>query len=608
MTRGQPPGGRLSAWNVRRALRDGPCPVGRSALLLACLVMVALPLFAAPAAAQATIGAGRRFALLIANARYPDAKAPLAAVGRDARLLADELRRHEFDVDLRENVTREDMQTVLDGFYGKINAGSAAFLYFGGYGIQVNRQTFLLPVNAQIWSDTEVRKEGVSLDGVLAEMNRRGARVKIAVVDAARENPYERRFRASWAGLAPVDTPEGTLVLLAAPPGKLVREPAGEPSLFMGELVKELRTPNLSAEEAFAHTRMGVSRASNTEQVPWVSSSLIEEFHVAKPSGASGAAAGPGPRAPEPDAAPARAPRARTMALNTPPQALPAPAPPAPAPAVAPPPPAPVAPPPAAATPAPAPPPVQATAAISPPKPGPQRGETLRDCGDCPEMVVLPAGSFEMGSGSTPFDRPVHKVTFAKPFAMSATEITVDQWNQCVESGACKYRPPGGGSGARPVTNVSWYDAKDYVGWLSGKTRQSYRLPSEAEWEYAARGGARTAYAWGAQIGAGKANCRECRPGQDEQILDAGRFAPNGFGLFDMAGNAAEWVEDCWSDDYRSASPEGAPWLRGACGQRVLRGGSFDSSAAYVKPSARFRYDADVRYYANGFRVVRVLP
>ncbi|MDR7035792.1 formylglycine-generating enzyme required for sulfatase activity [Methylobacterium sp. BE186] len=572
-------------------------------LLLACLAAIVLPLVPLPACAQATIGAGRRFALLIANARYPDAKAPLAAIGRDARLLADELRRHEFDVDLRENVTREDMQAVLDGFYGKINAGSAAFLYFGGYGIQVNRQTFLLPVNAQVWSETEVRKDGISLDGVLAEMNRRGARVKIAVVDAARENPYERRFRASWAGLAPVDTPEGTLVLLAAPPGKLVREPTAEPSLFMGELVKELRTPNLSAEEAFAHTRMGVSRASNTEQVPWVSSSLIEEFHVAKPS--AGAAS-------QPDLAPVRVPRARTTALNAPPAAAPPPAP-APQPAPALPPPAaaaPVPPPPPAAAPAPA--PVQATAAISPPagpaKAAPQRGETLRDCGDCPEMVVVPAGSFEMGSASTPFDRPVHKVTITKPFAMSATEITVDQWNQCVEGGACKYRPPPGGSGARPITNVSWYDAKDYVGWLSGRTRQGYRLPSEAEWEYAARGGARTAYAWGAQVGAGKANCRECRPGQDEQLLDAARFAPNGFGLFDMAGNAAEWVEDCWNDDYRNAPADGSAWLRGGCGQRVLRGGSFDSSASYVKPSARFRYDADVRYYANGFRVVRALP
>ncbi|WP_165937958.1 SUMF1/EgtB/PvdO family nonheme iron enzyme [Methylobacterium segetis] len=572
-------------------------------LLLACLAAIVLPLVPLPACAQATIGAGRRFALLIANARYPDAKAPLAAIGRDARLLADELRRHEFDVDLRENVTREDMQSVLDGFYGKINAGSAAFLYFGGYGIQVNRQTFLLPVNAQVWSETEVRKDGISLDGVLAEMNRRGARVKIAVVDAARENPYERRFRASWAGLAPVDTPEGTLVLLAAPPGKLVREPTAEPSLFMGELVKELRTPNLSAEEAFAHTRMGVSRASNTEQVPWVSSSLIEEFHVAKPS--AGAAS-------QPDLAPVRVPRARTTALNAPPAAAPPPAP-APQPAPALPPPAaaaPVPPPPPAAAPAPA--PAQATAAISPPagpaKAAPQRGETLRDCGDCPEMVVVPAGSFEMGSASTPFDRPVHKVTITKPFAMSATEITVDQWNQCVEGGACKYRPPPGGSGARPITNVSWYDAKDYVGWLSGRTRQGYRLPSEAEWEYAARGGARTAYAWGAQVGAGKANCRECRPGQDEQLLDAARFAPNGFGLFDMAGNAAEWVEDCWNDDYRNAPADGSAWLRGGCGQRVLRGGSFDSSASYVKPSARFRYDADVRYYANGFRVVRALP
>jgi formylglycine-generating enzyme required for sulfatase activity len=223
-------------------------------------------------------------------------------------------------------------------------------------------------------------------------------------------------------------------------------------------------------------------------------------------------------------------------------------------------------------------------------------------------MVVLPAGSFEMGSASTPFDRPVRRVTFAKPFAIARYETTVEEWNRCAEAGACKFRPAAGAAGNQPITNVSWYDAKDYVAWLSARTHQTYRLPTEAEWEYAAHGGATSAFAWGQQVGAGKANCRDCRSGTSPQIVEAGHFPPNGFGLFDLAGNAAEWVEDCWSDDYRNAPQDGSASLRGACGQRVLRGGSFDSSAAYVKPSARFRYDADVRYYANGFRVVRAMP
>jgi len=543
------------------------------------------------ASAQGYIGVGRRFALLIANVRYPDANAPLPSIGKDARLLAEELRRNDFDVDLRENLTREDTQLVLDGFYSKINAGSAALFYFGGLGIQVGRQSYLLPVNAQIWSETETRRDGINLDAVLTEMNRRGAKVKIGIVDAARANPYERRFRASSAGLAPVDAPEGTLVLFTAPPGKVLRDGSNDVSLFMGELLKELRTPNLTAEEVFAHTRMGVSRASNTEQVPWVASSLIEEFQFTKPA-TSGTlpSTAQAARIPESEAAPPRISRPRQTS---------------PAPTLAQGPPVP-----AQTPPVPAQPPTVVAAIPPVPAVVPKQrgGESIRDCEDCPEMVVLPPGSFEMGSASTPFDRPVRRVTIAKPFAMARYEITLEEWNRCVEAGACKYRSTEAGPGHKPITNVSWYDAKEYAAWLTAKTHQTYRLPTEAEWEYAAHGGANSAFAWGQQVGAGKANCRDCRSGTNPQIVEAGQFPPNGFGLFDMAGNAAEWVEDCWSDDYRGAPQDGSASLRGNCGQRVLRGGSFDSSAAYVKPSARFRYDADVRYYANGFRVVRAMP
>ncbi len=250
-------------------------------IFLAFFALSGMLLTAGPGQAQNPIGAGRRFALLIANSRYPDAQGSLPTIVKDGRLLAEELRRSDFDVDLRENLRREDVQATLDAFYAKLNAGAAAFVYFGGYGIQVERQSYLIPVNAQIWSETEVRRDGISLDAILSELNRRGVRVKIAVVDAARQNPFERRFRASSAGLAPVDAPEGSLILFSAPPGKLVREEDGDISLFVSELGKELRAPNLTAEEAFTHTRIGVSRASKGDRVPWISSSLIDEFRFA---------------------------------------------------------------------------------------------------------------------------------------------------------------------------------------------------------------------------------------------------------------------------------------------------------------------------------------
>ena len=224
-----------------------------------------------------------RVALLIGNANYPDASTPLSTTIRDARTLADEFRRTEFDVDLKENVGREDMQRAIDAFIGKIRPGMVALFYFSGYGIQVARQTYLIPVNAQVWTEAEVRRDGISLDALLAEMQRKGAKVKIVIIDASRRNPFERRFRASAAGLAALDAPDGTLAMYSAAPGKVINEGSGPNSLFVGELIKELRVPNLTAEEVFNRARIGVSRASNNEQVPWVASSLVDEFYFGSP-------------------------------------------------------------------------------------------------------------------------------------------------------------------------------------------------------------------------------------------------------------------------------------------------------------------------------------
>ncbi|MGA8601783.1 MAG: formylglycine-generating enzyme family protein, partial [Beijerinckiaceae bacterium] len=237
-------------------------------------------------------------------------------------------------------------------------------------------------------------------------------------------------------------------------------------------------------------------------------------------------------------------------------------------------------------------------------------GDSLRDCPDCPELIVIPPGSFDMGAAATPFDRPVHRVTLAEPFAMSRNEITFDDWDKCVAAGACRFKPDdrGWGRGDHPVINVSWSDAKEYVAWLAQKTGKAYRLPSESEWEYAARGGTKSPFYWGTQVGTRMANCRDCQTGEPVQTLGVGSFPPNPFGLNDMAGNAAEWLEDCWNESYRGAPSDGSAWTSGQCSLRVLRGGSFDTQSAYLKSAARFRYDSDVRYFGNGFRVARKLP
>src|SRR5947209_10269455 len=239
--------------------------------------LVALILLAPMAARMSSAQQGEsRVALLIGNAAYPDAESPLKEPVSDAKAMAEELRRQGFEVDVGENLSKEAMQRALERLYGKVTFGSTALIFFSGYGIQSNRQSYMIPVNAKIWSELDVRRDGFSLDAVLAQMNVKGARVKIAILDASRRNPFERRFRSYSQGLAPITAPKGTLVMCSATPGTVADD--ATPGLFVAELLKEMRKPGLTVEEVFNRTRMDVVRASKEQQVPWFSSSLGEEF------------------------------------------------------------------------------------------------------------------------------------------------------------------------------------------------------------------------------------------------------------------------------------------------------------------------------------------
>jgi len=222
--------------------------------------------------------AGDRYALVIGNAKYPDADAPLKEPINDARDVADELKRDGFTVETGENLNGDGMRRAFDRLYNKLKPGSVALVFFSGYGIQSNRQSYMMPVDAQIWSEADVRHDGFSLETILGEINSRGAGVKIALIDASRRNPYERRFRTFSAGLAPVIAPNGSLVMYSAALSSVISDNGGDHSLFVQELLKEIRVPDLPADETLNRTRMGVTRASRGEQVPWISSSLAEDF------------------------------------------------------------------------------------------------------------------------------------------------------------------------------------------------------------------------------------------------------------------------------------------------------------------------------------------
>jgi len=242
----------------------------------------------------------------------------------------------------------------------------------------------------------------------------------------------------------------------------------------------------------------------------------------------------------------------------------------------------------------------------------------FKDCANCPHMMIIPAGEFTMGSPPAEQQAEAqHRVTLAAPFAVSKFEITFDDWDVCVQDSGCdnaRLNDEGWGRGRHPVIHMSFDLAKTYVTWLSRKTGKPYRLLTEAEWEYAARAGTTTTFAFGDSLSPGSANYNASTDGSGpseenrQKTVPVGSFLPNAFGLHDMHGNVSEWVEDCFHNDYTAKAPtDGSAWVKGDCTGRVLRGGSWEDSAAELRSAARvgeYRYNSS---YTDGFRIARSL-
>jgi formylglycine-generating enzyme required for sulfatase activity len=244
-------------------------------------------------------------------------------------------------------------------------------------------------------------------------------------------------------------------------------------------------------------------------------------------------------------------------------------------------------------------------------KPGQVFRDRLKSGRDGPEMVVIPGRKFRMGDiqgvGGKD-EQPVHEVVIKKPFAVSQYEITFDQYDEFAKATGRKLPDDEGfGRGRQPVIYVSWNDAVAYARWLSQQTGKHYRLPTEAEWEYAARGGTETTYWWGNEMKQGLANCIGCGSRWDnKQTAPVGSFKPNPVGLYDTTGNVSEWVQDCWHEDYKGAPLDGSAWEQrngGDCGLRGVRGGYWNN--AYRRSSYRVWNRGSVRLHGIGFRLVR---
>ncbi len=566
------------------------------------LVLAALLLTTAGAEAE------QRVALVIGNSAYPDI--PLANPVNDATLMATTLRAQGFDVIEALDVGENAMKRAVKDFGNRLKAAQGEALglfYYAGHGLQVRGENFLIPVDAEIEDEGDVDIYAISANAILRTIEDAHNGLNIVILDACRNNPFARSFRTVSRGLALMEAPTGTLIAYSTAPGQVALDGDGANSPYTEALARAIAAPGITIERVFKNARNDVLAATQGQQTPWEASSLTgEDYYLVA---AAEAVAGPQPAPPPgvddramelafwvaiedtsnvadfeayleqfPHGTFAALVRNRLKALTETEVAV-------------------VTPPPA-------------------PEPAPRShraGETFQDCASCPEMVVIPPGSFQMGSPSGEEGRwddegPQHRVTIDQPFAVGRYEVTFAEWDACVSAGNCAHRPEdeGWGRGDRPVVNVSWPDAQEYVAWLSRETGPRYRLLTEAEWEYAARAGTRSRYWWGDQIGRDNANCDGCDSRWEaEQTAPVGSFAPNRFGLYDMLGNVWEWTADCWHGSYFDAPSQAVAWEGPDGCSRVLRGGSWADNPTVVRAAVRNEEGVGLRNGAVGFRVAR---
>ena len=555
------------------------------------LALAALTLLAAPAHAS-------RLALVIGNAAYTDG--PLKNPVNDARAMDQKLASLGFRVQRIENLKRTQIGRTITAFASTVRAGDDVVVFYAGHGVQVKGVNYLPAVDADIQSEEDVPLNSLNLNNLMDRLDEAKAGLKILFLDACRNNPYARSFRSADRGLARVGAaPSGTLIHFATRPGSVAADGGGANGLYTSELLRHLDSPNVPIEAMLKRVSAAVETASKGTQEPWTEGSIRGEFYF-RGTGAGAGVQLASARA-EPTGRPAQGDPeedawASTKAANTAAaydaylneypkgryasaarigkvavQGQSSPQPTAQQ----------------AVQPRPA-----STSTYTP-------GQVFKDCTDCPEMVVIPAGSFEMG-GSGSDEKPVHRVNF-RGLAVGKTHVTQGQWQAVMGGNPSKFTPCGQDC---PVEQVNWSDAQAFIQKLNHMTGAQYRLPSEAEWEYACRAGGRDEYCGGDNVDA----VGWYIANSGETTHPVAQKQANAFGLYDMSGNVYQWVEDCFHDNYSGAPADGGAWTTGCSGNyRVLRGGSWINNSAVLRSANRNLNTPDFREYYVGFRLARAL-
>ncbi len=595
-----------------------------------------------------------RVALIIANGTYGGDIGSLKNPVSDGKLMSDALKKVGFAVNLVTDGDQRAMKLALNDFgeaLAKAGPTATGLFYYAGHGLQVSGENYLVPVGAHIKREGDVELEALSADAVLKVLNFSGSKIQIVILDACRNNPMMRSFRSNTMGLAKVDAPIGSFVAYSTAPGSVAADGKGSNSPFAEALAAEVQKPGASIEEMFRNVRAKVIAETDSQQVPWDSSSLTAPFYFSKDFSAAGSTAAmdqvfwdsikdssdpadfqayvkkfpkgtfvdlAGNRLKDLKNAPPAAQPTQTAALTEPsqPKSLSTNTPPA---------------------------------ALTPPPANMKPGMVFKDCANCPEMVVIPPGSFMMGSpdseaGRDSSEGPQHKETIPRAIAVGKYIVTLAQYKEFMnatgrDAGAScwyykdeedKWLPKDGRTfsdpgfsqqSTSPAVCLNFGDAQAYAAWLSKLTGQKYRLPSEAEWEYAARAGTKTARYWG---DSDKDQCTYANgadqtyhkkyskdPGYNANCDDgyaytspAGTFKPNAFGLYDMLGNSWEMTLDCSSGSYSAADNGGVPQA-GACERHVIRGGSWGRASKFLRAATRGGMAEEVRGVTNSIRLVR---
>jgi formylglycine-generating enzyme required for sulfatase activity len=491
----------------------------------------------------------QRVALLIGNSSYQSA--PLTNPPNDVREMEAALRVTGFKVQKVLNANQVQMKRAVRDFGEAAKGAELAFLYYSGHGTQVQGQNYLIPVGAEagINKESDYEIEAVSINHIMGQIAAAEPRAAVVVLDSCRNNPFARSIKSAQKGMARIVSPQGILVAYATSPDNT----ADDNGHYAKALAGHITTPGLELVQVFRNTAKQVQKSSNGKQIPFIGDlSINDSVYLASI---------------KPEPVPTPAPRP----VNPAPLLVPTPL------------------------------PTQAPVI-----------QTAATCAYCPEMVVIPSGSFTMGSNEDADEKPPHSVSI-KSFALGKYEVTQGQWKAVMGSNPSRFSSCGDSC---PVENVSWDDIQQYIQKLNAQSGRQYRLPSEAEWEYAARAGTKTPYWWGDKGSHEYANygkdecCGGLAQGRDrwENTAPVGQFPSNAFGLHDMHGNVSEWVQDYYHDSYSGAPTDGSAWDSGGEQKlRVLRGGSWYSFAAFLRSVFRGRNAPVDRYNYSGFRVARTL-